>query len=105
MQLKMFLDEAAPPATAAVNGRRSTMSSTGGTAAAAPTISNTSSIVPFDALRYTAGECNYGGRVTDDKDRLLLSTILAKCYCPEIVEQGPAYSFSASGVYHTPDDG
>eukprot|EP00878_Enallax_costatus_P034490 GHUV01038246.1.p1 GENE.GHUV01038246.1~~GHUV01038246.1.p1 ORF type:complete len:641 (+),score=181.99 GHUV01038246.1:662-2584(+) len=106
MQLKMFLDEAAPAQPAASSdGRRSTMSSNGSIAAAITPSASTSSIVPFDALRYTAGECNYGGRVTDDKDRLLLSTILAKCYCPELVEQGPAYSFSASGIYHTPEDG
>jgi hypothetical protein len=35
MQLKMFLDEAAGPGSGAVS-------------------------LPFDALRYTAGECNYG---------------------------------------------
>lgn len=127
MQLKMFLDEAAPPAvqaaaTAAGAARRSTTSSTGsvaaavslnstgggrssGTGSSSNSGSSSSMLVPFDALRYTAGECNYGGRVTDDKDRLLLSTILAKCYCQEVVDQGYGYKFSASGLYHAPEDG
>lgn len=53
--------------------------------------------IPFDALRYVTGECNYGGRVTDDKDRRLLNTLLEKCYCQEIVED-PTYKLSASGM-------
>jgi len=42
--------------------------------------------VPFSALEYTTGECNYGGRVTDDHDRTCLMSLLRKIYCPDILQ-------------------
>ncbi|CAD7701708.1 unnamed protein product [Ostreobium quekettii] len=61
--------------------------------------------VPFDALRYVTGECNYGGRVTDDKDRLLLNSTLNNCYCPAMIDT-EGYKLSPSGLYYamTPGD-
>uniref|UniRef100_A0A8D3AAF5 Dynein axonemal heavy chain 12 n=1 Tax=Scophthalmus maximus TaxID=52904 RepID=A0A8D3AAF5_SCOMX len=57
--------------------------------------------VPFEAISYLTGECNYGGRVTDDWDRRLLLTILADFYNKDVIEK-PRYPFSPSGDYHTP---
>ncbi|TYZ61102.1 hypothetical protein PybrP1_000394 [[Pythium] brassicae (nom. inval.)] len=59
--------------------------------------------IPYAALAYLAGECNYGGRVTDDKDRRCIVNILSDFYAPEIL--GDAYRFSASGVYFAPPSG
>ena len=56
--------------------------------------------VPFDALRYAIGECNYGGRVTDDKDRRLLATLLSLMIRPDALDA--TFSFSASGTYKYP---
>eukprot|EP00388_Colpodella_angusta_P007894 GDKJ01021954.1.p1 GENE.GDKJ01021954.1~~GDKJ01021954.1.p1 ORF type:complete len:1216 (-),score=329.03 GDKJ01021954.1:80-3517(-) len=42
--------------------------------------------IPFPALLYLTGECNYGGRVTDDKDRRLLNTILESFYQPNALD-------------------
>ncbi|XP_012230668.2 dynein axonemal heavy chain 3 [Linepithema humile] len=59
--------------------------------------------IPFDALIYLTGECNYGGRVTDDKDRRLLNSLLKNFYNPDVVIINK-YSFSPSGIYHMPED-
>ncbi|XP_050309816.1 dynein axonemal heavy chain 7 [Anthonomus grandis grandis] len=58
--------------------------------------------IQFDALLYLTGECNYGGRVTDDWDRRTLNTILRKFYCPSCVEE-ENYAYDLSGVFYCPD--
>ena len=57
--------------------------------------------IPFVALRYLIGECNYGGRVTDAHDRTTLNAILEGLFCADIVEKVD-YKFSASGLYYPP---
>jgi len=48
-------------------------------------------------------EANYGGRVTDDKDRRLIAVILKDFYHPKALND--EYKYSPSGVYYCPDDG
>ncbi|CAN0297737.1 unnamed protein product, partial [Ectocarpus sp. 8 AP-2014] len=64
---------------------------------------NENARVPFKALNYTAGECNYGGRVTDDKDRRTLHSVLHRMYHSNLLEDGAL--LSASGDYVMPPDG
>uniref|UniRef100_A0A452IS51 Uncharacterized protein n=1 Tax=Gopherus agassizii TaxID=38772 RepID=A0A452IS51_9SAUR len=40
--------------------------------------------IPYKVLKYTAGEINYGGRVTDDWDRRCIMNILEDFYKPEL---------------------
>ena len=47
-------------------------------------------------------QINYGGRVTDDNDRRLLMCILERCYSPQALIAG--HAFTASGAYRSPPD-
>lgn len=57
--------------------------------------------IPFAALKYLTGECNYGGRVTDDKDRRLIITILNDYFC-EGLAKDENYKFTENPIYKTP---
>ena len=58
---------------------------------------------PFDALRYLTAECNYGGRVTDANDRVLIEIILQDYFTERIFQE--EYRFSPSGLYYAPPHG
>uniref|UniRef100_A0A667ZHN7 Dynein, axonemal, heavy chain 1 n=2 Tax=Myripristis murdjan TaxID=586833 RepID=A0A667ZHN7_9TELE len=50
--------------------------------------------IPYKVLKYTAGEINYGGRVTDDWDRRCILNVLEDFYCPAVLNVDHAYSSS-----------
>jgi dynein heavy chain len=56
--------------------------------------------VPFEALRYCLGEANYGGRVTDDKDRRCLAALLHDPMSEGALDVG--FHFSSDSLYRQP---
>lgn len=52
--------------------------------------------IQYVAIKYLTGECNYGGRVTDDWDRRLIVTILDNYVNPNVVND-PNYAFCDIG--------
>lgn len=59
--------------------------------------------IPYDALKYLTAECNYGGRVTDDKDRRLITTLLEDYYCASTVNDA-SYKFAINPIYCPPEN-
>ena len=59
--------------------------------------------VPYEAINYMVAEANYGGRVTDPKDRRLISFLLKTFYTQDILDD--KYVFSSSGTYFCPPEG
>ena len=57
--------------------------------------------IPFPALKYLAAECNYGGRVTDDKDRRLITNLLNDYFTIEVCEN-ENYKFGPDDVFKIP---
>ena len=51
--------------------------------------------IPFRVLRFLVTEINYGGRVTDDKDRRLINNLVSGFVDPQVLD--PGYKFSSSG--------
>lgn len=56
--------------------------------------------IPWEAMLYMTGHINYGGRVTDDWDRICLLSILKKYYSEDILKE--QYKLSGSGIYYVP---
>jgi dynein heavy chain, axonemal len=52
-------------------------------------------------LQFLITEINYGGRVTDDKDRRLISNLITSFCAPPMLTVN--HPFSPSGAYTTPD--
>jgi dynein heavy chain len=62
-----------------------------------------SQAIPYDVLTFLGAQVNYGGRVTDDKDKRTIQCILKQYVCPELMLKGEDYSFSRSGTYYCPN--
>lgn len=60
--------------------------------------------VPYKVFNYLGAQINYGGRVTDDKDKRLINCIIKTFCCEELVTDCARYKFSESGVYYCPEE-
>lgn len=49
---------------------------------------NKDEMIPWNSLKYLIGEAMYGGRVTDDWDRICLMSTLKKCLNPDLITEG-----------------
>ncbi len=59
---------------------------------------------PWDALKYLISEANYGGRVTDEIDRRVLSGYLNQYFCEDALKIDK-FSLSTLDEYYVPPEG
>jgi len=57
--------------------------------------------IPFKSLHYLIGECNYGGRVTDDRDRRILKALMQDFFSEKTLENG--HQFMGLKDFSLPD--
>ncbi|XP_068166166.1 dynein axonemal heavy chain 2 [Antennarius striatus] len=60
--------------------------------------------IPWDALKYLIAGVNYGGHVTDEWDRRLLTTYINEYFCDAAINQ-PFFKLSSLTSYYIPRDG
>ena len=59
-------------------------------------------VIPFQVIRFLCTEINYGGRVTDDKDRRLINNLIEIFVNLQVLDED--YTFSPSGTYMSPNE-
>lgn len=59
---------------------------------------------PWDALKYLISEINYGGRVTDDRDRRLMNVYMDQFFCDDAISV-PSHKLSSLPNYVVPENG
>lgn len=59
--------------------------------------------VPYKVFNYLGAKINYGGRVTDTQDKILIQQILVSYLRPELSEQGQDFKFTESGLFYCPN--
>lgn len=55
--------------------------------------------IPYKVLNFICASINYGGRVTDDKDEILIKTILKNYINADILKD--EYKFSDDDIYYS----
>lgn len=60
--------------------------------------------IPWDAMKYLIAEANYGGRVTDDRDRKLIRVYMNQFFQDAAISS-PNFPLSSLPTYYIPEDG
>lgn len=59
--------------------------------------------IPYAVLQFLGSKINYGGRVTDKKDKVLIDCLIKIFICEDVVVKGADYKFSNGGLFYCPN--